>query len=65
LAQLGEDALSLGEILRVILAFAAGTSTGGNTGTITFYGYDGATARIVATTSTDGDRSVVVLDGTD
>jgi len=58
-----EGAFTLEEMLRISLAGLAGLVGGGGTDTITFTGIDGTTDRIIATVTTDGNRTNMVLDG--
>lgn len=51
------------EMLRVILAGIAGTTSGIGTSTETYYGTDGTTPRIVATFDAQGNRTSVAIDG--
>ncbi|MCB9172340.1 MAG: hypothetical protein H6637_05390 [Ardenticatenales bacterium] len=53
---------SLAGALRLILARLQGTTDGANTDTVTFYGLDGSTPRLVMTVDEDGERSAVVRD---
>ena len=63
LAGIIEGALDLQEVLRIILSFVAGTTTGGNTTNPIFKSQDGGTDRIDMTVDSDGDRSSVTVDG--
>ncbi|MCE5212990.1 MAG: hypothetical protein LLG40_15720 [Deltaproteobacteria bacterium] len=58
-----EGSLTFRQIIRILLAFAAGKSTGGGTATITFRDVADAKARITATADGDGNRSAITLDG--
>lgn len=58
-----EGAYTAAEILRIIVAAAAGVVSGAETTTITIKGLDGATDRIIATVTTDGNRTAVAVDG--
>lgn len=58
-----EGSFTAAEMLRVIAAALAGELSGAATTTITIKGVDGATDRIVATVTSDGDRTNVTLDG--
>lgn len=58
-----EGTLTFRKILKILLAFAAGKSTGGGTATITFRDNADSKARITATADTDGNRTEVTLDG--
>ena len=62
-AMIIEGALTLQQVLRIMLAFAAGTTTGGNTTNPVFKSQDGLTDRIDMTVDSDGDRSAVTVDG--
>jgi hypothetical protein len=57
-----EGAITLAQALRAILAYVAGTASGGGTHTVTFSSQDGLTDRIVMTVDANGNRSSVVLD---
>lgn len=58
-----EGALTVREILRIILAVTAGQSTGGGTSTITFRDVADAKARVSATIDGSRNRTAVTLDG--
>lgn len=58
-----EGTLTLEQVLRILLAFPAGTTTGANTTNPVFKSQDGLTDRIDMTVNTSGERSVVVVDG--
>lgn len=58
-----EGTLTFRKILKILLAFAAGKSTGGGTATIIFRDNADTKARITATADTDGNRTEVTLDG--
>jgi hypothetical protein len=58
-----EGSYTAAELLRIIAAALAGELSGAATTTITILGVDGATDRIVATVTADGDRTAVTLDG--
>jgi len=60
-----EDTISLKESLRLMLAVLAGRSDGGGTGTIKFKDLGGTFDRITATVDVVGNRTNVVLDGSD
>ena len=62
-AMIIEGALTLQQVLRIMLAFAAGTTTGANTTNPIFKSRDGLTDRIDMTVDSDGERSVVTVDG--
>lgn len=50
-------------LLRIMRAFVAGTTSGGNTASPIFKSADGNTNRIAMTVDTDGDRSSVTVNG--
>lgn len=58
-----EGSYTAAELLRIMSAALAGELSGATTTTITIKGVDGATDRIVATVTADGDRAAVTLDG--
>jgi hypothetical protein len=58
-----EGSYTAAELLRIMSAALAGELSGATTTTITIKGVDGATDRIVATVTADGDRTAVTLDG--
>jgi hypothetical protein len=58
-----ESGLSAAEILRIVAAALAGTVDGAGTGQEKFIGLDGSTTRIDSTVDVDGNRTVVVVDG--
>lgn len=58
-----ESGYTAAEILRILAAVMAGKVSGGGTGTETFTGVDGATARVVSVNDVDGNRTSVTLDG--
>ena len=58
-----EGTYTAAELLRVIAAALAGELSGAGGATITILGVDGATDRIVATVTPDGNRTNVTLDG--
>jgi hypothetical protein len=58
-----EGTLTFRKIMKILLSFAAGKSTGGGTATISFNDNADTKARITATTDTDGNRTAVTLDG--
>jgi hypothetical protein len=58
-----EGSYTAAELLRIIAAALAGELSGAATTTITILGVDGSTERIVASVTTDGDRTAVTLDG--
>jgi len=60
-----EDTISLKESLRLMLAVLAGRSDGGGTTTITFKDISGTLDRITATVDALGNRTDVILDGSD
>ena len=62
-AMIIEGALTLQQVLRIMLSFAAGATTGGNTTNPVFKSQDGLTDRIDMTVDSDGDRSSVTVDG--
>jgi len=57
-----EGALDVAEVLKLILAFCAGTTAGAETDTLIYYSQDGLTARITMTVDEYGERTVVVVD---
>ena len=59
-----EGTLTVRQAIRIILAAAAGKSTGGGTSTIRFRDLADSKDRIVATVDSDGNRTDVTLDGT-
>jgi hypothetical protein len=59
-----ENSYTLRQILRLLAAAVCGEAIGGGTATITFYGLDGVTDRIVATVDANGNRSSMTLDVT-
>lgn len=64
LAEAVEGSLDVTEVLRIILAFAAGKTAGGSTTSITFRDQADTKDRITMTVDGDGDRSAVTVDGT-
>lgn len=58
-----EGTFTAAELLRVIAAALAGQLSGAGGATITILGVDGATDRIVASVTPDGNRTNVTLDG--
>ena len=62
-AMIIEGALTLQQVLRIVLSFASGATTGGNTTNPIFKSQDGLTDRIDMTVDSDGDRSSVTVDG--
>ena len=58
-----EGSYTAAELLRLMAAALAGELSGAATTTITIKGVDGTTDRIVATVTTDGDRTALALDG--
>lgn len=58
-----EGTYTAAELLRIMSAALAGELSGAGTTTITIKGVDGATDRITATVTTDGDRTALTLDG--
>ena len=58
-----EGALTLRQILRILLSMAAEKSTGGGTATITFRDHADTKARITATVDANGNRTAITLDG--
>ena len=52
------------EMMRIIAASVAGRSAGAKTGTMTFYGLDDSTPRIVAGLDGNGNRTSIATDGT-
>jgi len=63
LAGVVEGALTLEQVLRILLADAAGKASGGGTTTIAFRDNADSKDRIVKTVDSSGNRSAVVLDG--
>ena len=59
-----EDTLSSDDILRILLAKAAGTAVGGGSSGITFKDVTNTKDRIFMAVNMNGDRSTVTLDGT-
>jgi len=59
-----EGTLTVRQAMRIILAAAAGKSTGGGTGTIYFRDLADTKNRIKATVDSNGNRTSVTLDGT-
>lgn len=59
-----EDVLSTDDILRILLAKAAGTATGGGGTLIEFNDVANVKARVAMTVDNSGNRAAVVLDGT-
>ena len=57
-----EGIYSQTDVNKILLAFAAGKSTGGGTGTITFKDQSGTTDRITAEVTKRGNRTNVTLD---
>jgi hypothetical protein len=58
-----EGALTMRQILRILLSMAAEKSTGGGTATITFRDHADSKARITATVDANGNRTAITLDG--
>lgn len=58
-----EGSYTAAELLRIIAAVLAGQLSGAGTTTITIKGLDEATDRIIATVTSDGDRTSLTLDG--
>jgi hypothetical protein len=58
-----EGSLTFRKIMKILLSFAAGKSTGGGTATISFNDNADTKARITATTDENGNRTAVTLDG--
>lgn len=58
-----EGTVTLRQALRIMLAALAGKSSGGGTATISFFGLDGTTDRVVATVDGSRNRTAVTLDG--
>ena len=63
IAGITEGTLDLQEILRIILAALAGKASGGGTATIKFRDQADTKDRITATVDVDGNRTLVVVDG--
>lgn len=63
LAAAVEGGLDVGEVLRVILAFVAGKASGADTDTVTFRDQADSKDRLVMTVDEDGNRSLVLVDG--
>jgi hypothetical protein len=59
-----EGTLTFRQIIRILLAFAAGKSSGGGTATIKFQDVADTIPRITATTDANGNRTAITLDGT-
>jgi hypothetical protein len=55
---------SMQDVLKYVLAFIAGKSSGGGTKSIVLKGADGIKSRLVMTVDANGNRSVVVKDAT-
>ena len=62
--EVAEGTLTARQLLRLFLAVLAGKSAGGGTVTITFRDNADSKDRITATVDSDGNRSVMSLDGT-
>jgi hypothetical protein len=60
-----EGSLTLRQVLRLLLAALAGKASGGGTSEITFQDYADSKPRITAIVDASGNRTTVVLDGTD
>lgn len=60
-----ESTYTLRQIVRILAAANAGKLSGAGTTNPKFKGLDGTTTRIDATTDDDGNRTAVVLDGTE
>lgn len=58
-----EGALTLRQILRLLLAVMGGKSTGGGTGTIVFRDNADSKARVTATVDASNNRTAMTLDG--
>jgi hypothetical protein len=58
-----EGAYTLRQLLRLIASALFGKASGGGTATITFRDLGDSKDRITATVTSNGDRTVVVLDG--
>jgi hypothetical protein len=58
-----EGTLTFRQIIRILLAFAAGKSSGGGTATIKFQDVADTIPRITATTDASGNRTAITLDG--
>lgn len=58
-----EGTVTMRQLLRVLLAFAAGKTTGGATTSIAFRDQADTKNRIAMTVDTDGDRSATTVDG--
>jgi hypothetical protein len=63
-AKLLESTLSYDDAWRIILAAVAGKSTGGGTANVAYRDVADGKDRIAATVDVDGNRTVIVLDGT-
>lgn len=63
MADVVEGTLTLKNVLRIILAYAAGKTTGGNTANPKFRDQADGKDRIDATVDEDGNRGAVVVDG--
>jgi hypothetical protein len=60
-----EGALTIKEMLRILLAATAGKVSGGGTGTVNFRDLADGKNRITATVAAGGNRTAITLDGTD
>jgi hypothetical protein len=58
-----EGTHTVDDILRIIAAALAGETSGSGTATVEILGLDGATTRITATVSPEGNRTAMTLDG--
>jgi hypothetical protein len=56
------DGMAFEEAMTALLAFVAGKTSGGGTGTVVFKRQDGTTSAITMTVDTNGNRSAVVTD---
>lgn len=63
LAAVVEGSLDIGEVLRILLAEAAGKASGGGTTSIAFRDQADTKDRIAATVDANGNRTAVTLDG--
>ena len=64
MAQTIDGSLSWLQVMRILLAFAAGLSNGGGTSDINFRDNGDSKNRIAATVDANGNRTAVTLDGT-
>lgn len=62
-AQVIENGVTVGDILRILLAADGGDVSGAATNTINIQAADGSKTRITATVDANGNRTVTLLDG--